>query len=201
MKTNNLKKSAVVIDRILKIIRGFARAGIIVCAVFIPLTAIFGEKIIADASTADLGYLTLKLAGDYHDYLNPAGVKSSIIITLVAAIICLVVAFLCISKLREILAPMKDGRPFETGISVKVRQMAWMVLIGGIIVEAGRAVGHVFEMRAIDLSLLFDPSSVSSFSYNYPISLWFLGGALILFVLSYVFRYGEELQKESDETL
>ena len=201
MNNERFKKSAVVIDRILKIVRGFVIAGIIVCAIFIPLTAILGEKIIADASSPKLGLITVKLIGDYHDYLDLAGVKGSIIVMLVTVIITLVVVWLCINKLREILVPMKDGRPFEAGVSGKIRQLSWIVLIGGTVAEICRTVGNIFEMKAIDLSLLFNPSAVSSFSFNYSISLWFLIGALILFVLSSVFRYGEELQRESDETL
>ena len=198
---NDLKKTATVIDKILKILRGITIAGIAVCAIFIPLTAILGEKIIADASSLSLGYLTLKLAGDYHAYLDMSGLKGSLIIMLSAAIVVLVVAFLAIRKLREIFAPMKNGCPFEEGISAKIRQLAWLVLIGGAVAEVGIAVAHVFEMRAIDLSLLFVPSAVSGITFDYPFSLWFIGAGLILLVLSYVFRYGEELQRESDETL
>ena len=201
MNTEKFKKSAAVIDRILKIIRGFVIAGIIVSAVFIPLTAILGEKVVADSSSAEFGYLTVKLAGDFHDYLNPNGIKGSIIITLVTSIIVLIAVLLCLNKLREILVPMKEGRPFETGISAKIRQLALMVLIGGAIAEVGRAVGSVFEMKAMDLSLLFNPSAVSGISFHYSISFWFIAGALLLFFLSFVFRYGEELQRESDETL
>ena len=64
MENEKLIKSANIIDRILKILRGFALAGVIVSAVFIPLTLIFGTKVIADASHLVLGNLTLTMAGD-----------------------------------------------------------------------------------------------------------------------------------------
>ena len=46
-----------------------------------------------------------------------------------------------------------------------------------------------------------DHPAVESVMYNYSIRLWFVAVALVLFFLSYVFRYGEDLQRESDETL
>ena len=147
MNTGFMKTSKV-IDRILKIVQGFLVAGVIVSAIFIPLTAVLGEKVIADASTVEFGNLNMALAGNYHVYLNIAGIKVSIIVVLITAIITCVVGWLCLRKIRDILSPMKEGRPFEAGISKKIRQLA-----------------------------------------------------LILFFLSYVFRYGEDLQRESDETL
>ena len=201
MNNEKFNKSSVIIDRILKIIQGFLLAGIIVCVIFIPLTAILGEKIIADASSLTMGNVTFKLTGDFKDYLDLGNVKMSIIIKLISAVIGLAVGWLCMKKLREILSPMKEGRPFEEGISAKIRQLAFTVLIGGGISEAAKAVGTVFELKAYDLAKLFSHPSIGSITFNYSISLWFVTVALILLFLSYVFRYGEELQRESDETL
>ena len=201
MHNEKLVKTSVILDRILKIIQGFLLAGIIVSAVFIPLTAILGEKVIASASTLTLGNLTIKLSGDFHQYLDPSGIKASIIVSLASAIVALAVGWLCLKKFREILSPMKEGRPFENGISDQIRSLALTVLIGGGIAEIGRAVGAVSELKAYDLGLLFGQPHFEHITFNYSISLWFIAAALILFFISYVFRYGEELQRESDETL
>ena len=201
MEREKLAKTAVVIDRILKIVQGFLVAGVIVSAVFIPLSAILGEKIIADASSLTLGNVTLKLTGDARAYLDTAGIKASIIVMLVSSILVLAMVWYFLKKLREILVPMKEGRPFESGIASRIRSLAWTVLIGGGIGEIGRAVGAVFELKAYDLSALMDHPAVESVMYNYSIRLWFVAVALVLFFLSYVFRYGEDLQRESDETL
>ena len=194
-------KTSKIIDRILKIVQGFLVAGVIVSAIFIPLTAVFGEKIIADASTVELGGLNIALAGDYHNYLDLSGIKMSIIIVLIIAIITCAVAWLCLKKLREILSPMKEGRPFEEGISKKIRQLALIILVGGGIAEVGGAIAQVFAIKAYDLATLFNNAAIDYTTYNYNFSLWFVVVALILFFLSYVFHYGEELQRESDETL
>ena len=194
-------KTSKIIDRILKIVQGFLVAGVIVSAIFIPLTAVFGEKIIADASTVELGGLNIALAGDYHNYLDPSGIKMSIIVGLIIAIITCAVAWLCLRKIREILSPMKEGRPFAEGISKRIRQLALIILVGGGIAEVGGAIAQVFAIKAYDLATLFNNASIDYTTYNYNFSLWFVVVALILFFLSYVFHYGEELQRESDETL
>lgn len=194
-------KTSKIIDRILKIVQGFLVAGVIVSAIFIPLTTVFGEKIIADASTVELGGLNIALAGDYHNYLDSSGIKMSIIVGLIIAIITCAVAWLCLRKIREILSPMKEGRPFEEGISKKIRQLALIILVGGGIAEVGGAIAQVFAIKAYNLATLFNNAAIDYTTYNYNFSLWFVVVALILFFLSYVFHYGEELQRESDETL
>lgn len=201
MNNEKFVKTSIVVDRIFKILQGFLLAGVIVSAIFIPLTAILGDKIIADASTIKLGKLALKLSGDYRDYLDLSGIKISIIVTLVAAIVGCAAAWYCVKKFREILSPMKEGRPFEAGISDRIRRLAFTVLIGGGIAEVCRAVGSVFELKAYNLDKIFAKASLTDISYQYDISLWFVVIALILLFLSFVFRYGEALQRESDETL
>lgn len=201
MENTKLIRSAFVIDRIMKILQGFAIAGVIVAAIFIPLTAILGEKIIANASDVKLGVLDIKLAGNWADYLDVPHIKVSIIVMLIGVILVLAAGWYCLKVLREILAPMKEGVPFSAGISGKVRKLAWTVLIGGGIAEIGHTVADVFELRAYRLDTLLKTDAVASISYDYSISLWFVIAALILFFLSYVFRSGEVLQKESDETL
>ena len=200
MENKKLMKSATVIDRILKILQGFAIAGVIVAAIFIPLTAILGEKIIADASRLNLGVLDLRLA-DAKAYLDMADIKTSIIVMLIGMILTSAAVWYCLRVLREILAPMKEGTPFAAGMAGKVRKLGWTVLIGGFVAEVGHRLSQLFEARAYQIERLLNMEAIASVDYNYSVSLWFVFAALILFFLSYIFRCGEELQKEADETL
>ena len=61
MDNTKIVKSTKIIDKILKIVQGFMAACAAVCGIFIVLTLIFKEKIIADASNPELGNLTLHL--------------------------------------------------------------------------------------------------------------------------------------------
>ena len=201
MENKKLIRGASVIDRILKIFQGFALAGVIVAVIFIPLTLIFGEKIVVNSSSVNIGVLNIHLAIDSAEYLDLDHLKMSICIMLAGMILGCAAAWYCLKVLREILAPMKEGTPFAEGISAKIRKLAWAVLIGGGIGEISSKVSSVFELRAYHIEKLLDDSVVKSISYDYKIGLWFIVAALVLFFLSYIFRYGEELQRESDETL
>ncbi len=201
MEYTKLIRSSSIIDRILKILQGFAIAGVIVAAIFIPLTLIFGEKVIASSSGLTVGELELKLSGSMESYLDMPHLKVSIIVMLIGAILVAAATWYCLKVMREILSPMKEGRPFAEGISDKVRKLAWAVLIGGGIAEIGHMLTEVFELQAYKIESLLNMNAVSSVSYDYSFSIWFVVAALILFFLSYVFRSGEALQKEADETL
>ena len=201
MENTKLIRSAVVIDRILKILQGFALAGVIVAAIFIPLTAIFGEKIIASADTLSLGALKLELSGAMENYLDFSTIKVSIIVMLVGMILVSAATWYGLKVLRGILAPMKEGTPFAEGISGKIRKLAWTALIGGGVAELGQVISEVSMVQAYQVERLVNPEFVESFTYNCSLNLWFVVAALILFFLSYIFRCGEMLQKEADETL
>ena len=203
MKSSNFARTASVIDRILKIVSGFLIAGLILCAVFIPLTAILGEKIVADASNFETGCLSILFRGEKADYLKMDTLKLNIILTLVSAMTALAAGWYCIRVLRGILVPMKEGGPFAYGISKSIKKLGWTVLIGGGLVEIGARFADLFTVRAYRLSeIIVHPNveKVSAVSTS-PIHPWFIYAALILFFLSFVFGYGEELQRESDETL
>lgn len=201
MGNEKLIKNATIIDRILKILQGFAAAGVIVAALFIPLTLIFGEKMIANADRLTIGELQLKLSGDMSAYLDMARIKSSIVVMLIGAILTAAAVWYCLRVLREIVAPMKEGQPFASGIADKIRKLGWTVLVTGAIAEIGGMITSIFELRAYQIDKIVSAGPVSEISYNYGFRLWFVFAALIIFFLSYVFRYGEALQKESDETL
>ena len=83
MENTKLSRSVAVIDRILRILQGFAVAAFIVAAIFIPLTAFLGEKIIANSSNLQIGVIYLRLSGAPESYLDTANIKASIIFMLV----------------------------------------------------------------------------------------------------------------------
>lgn len=200
MDNTKLVQSASLLDRVLVIMQGLTAAVIIASAVFIPLTAVLGEKAIADASSLTLGSLRFNLNGSVN-FLDIQNFKSSIICSLACAILAAAATRYCIKVLREILAPMIEGIPFAAGISNKIRKLAWAVLVGGFITEIGHAITASLEIKAYQIERLFNLEAISSVSYNFSLNLWFVITAMILFFLSYVFRCGEMLQKESDETL
>ncbi len=91
---------------------------------------------------------------------------------------------------RRILSPMKEGRPFEEGISDVIRKFGHFVLAATVISGFIQLVlAFVFErlgaIPADDVGISVDG----------------IFAAILIYLMSYIFRYGEELQKQADETL
>lgn len=108
-------------------------------------------------------------------------------------------AVLCCAlwTVRGLLRPMKEGRPFEDGVSRRFRRLGWIVLVGGAVCAAiDLAAQHTVAAALAGLE-----GDGLQIAVEYRTDAAFLVIALLLFLLSYIFRYGEELQKLSDETL
>ena len=179
METMKVARTARIVDRILKILQGLLVAGLIVCAVFIPLTLIFGEKIVASASTLDFDALKINFRGDMADYLDISKLKLCIIATLLSYMMAIAAGWYCI------------------------RVLGIVIMITGAVVETGSRRAEIFTLKAYRFTeLLADPAVESvKVGGNTTIFCWSIPAGLLVLFLSFVFRYGEELQQQSDETL
>lgn len=103
------------------------------------------------------------------------------------------VVYYGLSIFKGILRPMTEGRPFDTSVSGRIRKLSAVVLVGGFIHYITElAAGHMFKNNYELLGSLFKEGTVESISINYRAGLGFIIAALILYILSYVFQYGEE---------
>ena len=118
------------------------------------------------------------------------------------AAVIMAVVFYCLSVLRTILTPMKEGRPFETNVSDNIRKLGTAVLIGGAANFAAQAAASVFLSGRYEmLRSLFKDGVIDHITVTHTFDLSIIWIALFLYLLSYIFAYGEELQRQSDETL
>ncbi|MBQ4447805.1 MAG: hypothetical protein II897_05890 [Clostridia bacterium] len=198
---NNIAKTSSTLEKIFKIVQGFAFAGVIVAAVMIVFVAILGEKMIASASRLDLGKITLNLTGGKFDHLNLPAAKAHLIGMLASTAIGCAALWYGFKVLRELLNHTKSGEPFASGIARVTRKLAFTTFIGGGLIEAARVIGDFFQLKLYDLDSMFDKTIVSGYSFDFNFSLWFFFTALLLLFFSYMFRRGEELQQLEDETL
>jgi hypothetical protein len=198
MNTGKMVKTANVIDKVLRIFRVCLLAGCILCVVLMVLVPIYEEAFL-EAPQIDLGNISLAITD------NSIVDRNTLILSLEMALITDLIScasvWYAFTLILRIIAPMKEGRPFDTGVSKQIRRLAWVTLVFGGITELMRAVTSYIGVNAYDISPLLNASIVSEYSYNGKGDLSFLAGAALLFFLSYIFRYGEELQRESDETL
>ena len=197
---DSVKKIGKVLSIIARVIFRIALAGAIVCAVCAVVCAFFDSAFsVAGEYTFSLGGLDIELSPDYEFSLDL--VRSRLVATLfIGAVECIFVAI--IAKISErILASVRDEGPFTAGISQRIRTLAFVSLIGGAIVSVLDIIAEYIMIGMIDVRSLFVADSVAKISYNLDMDMSFVGVFLVLYMLSFVFRCGEELQQQSDETL
>ena len=134
-------------------------------------------------------------------YVNEQFVKLYVFAaTLGGGIICFLVYYVS-RVLRKILAPMKNGRPFEEGISANLKKVGIWVLVGGFLSELVGIVARILLINAYSVDELFASAAISKTEFVLTMNLGFVLIACVIFFLSYIFAYGHVLQQESDETL
>lgn len=206
-----LKKTANVLDMIVRILFWLCIAGAVlavVAVVLIPLSLSGAQGVIGgdDGPTTllfgltglDLGYVSLMLTGGLAGRV-PEWPYIALLAVLAAAAVALTLTVL--AALRAILRPMKEGRPFDHTVSGNLRRLSVIALFCGGVSSAADYACTQLIFHMVDVTALFDPAQVSSVTVNYRLNLSFLLVFAALVLLSYIFRYGEELQALSDETL
>ena len=82
-----------------------------------------------------------------------------------------------------------------------MKQLCWLTIGGGVCSQLASFAAGILMYKAFDFSTLFLNERITHVSMNMEMDLGFVVLALIWYMLSCIFRYGEELQKQSDETL
>ena len=172
----------------------------VACILIAFSTIVFGSKMFVDSAiTLDLDFIKFHLNDSV--YVNEQFIKLYVFAaTLCGGIICFL-AFYVSRVLRKILAPMKNGRPFEDGIADNLKKIGWGVLIGGFLSELVGVVARILLIKAYSVDELFSSEVITKTEFVFTINLNFVLVACVIFFLSYVFAYGYALQQESDETL
>ena len=197
-----LTRTSRVIDGFVKAFRGicfgFAIAAVVLLAVELVMPQAQFEKFMTMSDMmVDFGVVEVHTA---RELTLHGPVRMTVALMLACAAIALALAAWGLNLLHRVLVPMREGRPFDGSVSVTLRKLGWVTLFGGLGVELLSWAVSMLELRLYDFSEIFLPEVVTGYTVNVP-----LGGALIapvvILLLSHVFKYGEQLQKLSDETL
>lgn len=200
MENRKLIATAKNMDAIVKFIGGFMRAFGIVFAIFAVLVAVVGEPMFVDGTfSMDLDFVKLHLADGY-DEITPF-IRIYIAVGLVSvSVLCFVIRY-AIDLLRKILAPMKEGRPFDAEVPAHLRKIAWITLIAGGVLQLLGIAERVCMIHACPMEEIFSSAAIASVEYVFAMDFSFVWIFCIILFLSYIFSYGQCLQQESDETL
>lgn len=200
MENKKLMNTANTLDTIAKICGGIMRVVGVILIIFAILVLVLGEKMY-DISTIslDLDFVKLYLSEEYGE-INGLVQVYTVLGLLVVSVVCFAACY-GIKHLRKILAPMKNGRPFEEEIPVSLKKIAWVVLVSGAVIQVVGLVERVLLTKIYPIEQILASDAIERIEFVNVVDFTFVLIFGILMLLSYVFAYGQTLQKESDETL
>ena len=202
---DKLVSTARKIDTVFKIADVMLKIALVACLVCIGIVVVGeifdlpSEMIGTVDQLLEFGPLTFHVAEAFTPSIDSMLLPAALLLALGAA--CSFIGILCVKTIRAILAPMKEGKPFASEISRNLRKLGWQSLILGAAVQVMKSVSlfTLFFMQHVEELLMSEKITHVDLNASFDIS--FLIIPALLFLLAYVFRYGEELQTLSDETL
>lgn len=200
MDNVRMKKSAGAFDTVAKIVGGIFGVFGVICVIFAILVVVFGNQMFAEGSlTLDLDFVKVHLSDEYQAVTGMVKLYALTGLA-VGAVICLMVSYIC-RLIRRILAQMKAGRPFDSDVPAVIRKTAFAALICGGTAQALGMVERFIITKAYPMDAVFAADAVSKLEYAVTMDFGFVAVFCGLMLLSYIFAYGQALQRESDETL
>lgn len=204
MNEMKLMKTAKRLDAFFKVMQRIIAVCMIVMVVVVGVltvvNAVNPEAVIGeDFHMIDIGPVTVELAEELAPDNGAVLTYAWIAVALgLAAAAAVYWAFGCI---RKILAPMTVGDPFHESVSTNIKKVGYAVLVWGVISNVGKMLETSAALRYFNFESLAATGEIRSVTVNYQFDLTFLLVFFLLLLVSYIFRYGTELQRLSDETL
>ncbi|MBQ6719782.1 MAG: hypothetical protein IJN20_05485 [Oscillospiraceae bacterium] len=202
---NNLSDTAKKLDKVFEIAHIVLGALAIACIVGVALIAaayilkLDPAMIGTGYENFDIGFLELSVSKNY--------APDKWLVLLQAAITLLVSCRLMydgrkgVGYIREILHPMKEEKPFASVVSTNLKKLARLSINLGILYNIIILSEQIMTVFVYDLPALLVSEKITHVGGMFNIDLTFVVCWAFLLLLSYVFRYGEELQQLSDETI
>ena len=122
------------------------------------------------------------------------------LIFLITAIFVFII-YKAVQTLESICTFTMNHTPFDVSVSNHLKNLAKYILVGGIVFNILEVCRIMQFKQTINFDLLFNTKYVTQINFDIRLHLSFLIFAALIYLLSYIFRYGQELQQLSDETL
>ena len=202
---NNLSNTARKLDKVLEIAHIVFGALAIACIVGVAMIAaayvlrLDPSMIGTGYENFDVGFLELTVAESYAP--DKWMILLQAAITLAVSCRLMYDARRGVGYIREILNPMKEEKPFDTIVSTNLKKLAKLSINLGILGNIIILSEQIMTVFVYDLPGLLVSEKITHVGGMFNVDLTFVVYWAILLLLSYVFRYGEELQQLSDETL
>lgn len=122
------------------------------------------------------------------------------LIFLITAIFVFII-YKTVQTIESICTITMNHTPFDVRVSNHMKNLAKYILVGGIVFNILEVCRIMQFKQTINFDLLFNTKYVTQINFDIRLHLSFLVFAALIYLLSYIFRYGQELQQLSDETL
>lgn len=172
---------------------------IAVCVVILLFVSPHHEMWRNGTYSLELGHVTLELIPD--GAIPAETTRLGVISGLIFCIPVLLFGVKCLAIVQDILTPMTQGQPFDVNVSRNLRKLSFIALAAGAILEIGKIGLSALHLSSIRLDALFNPELVAGYTVEHVFNMDFILLFAVLYLMSHVFRYGQELQQLSDETL
>ncbi len=198
-KMMKISRNLNIFAKVAKEVTKAAAIVVAVCVVILLFVSAHHEMWRNGTYSLELGNVTLELIPDG---AIPAEVtRRTVISGLIFCIPVLLFAAKCLAIVQDILTPMTEGKPFDKKVSQSLRKLSFLTLAAGALWETGSMVLSALRLGSIKLDALFNPELVAGCTVEHVLNTNFIFLFAVLYLMSHVFRYGEELQQLSDETL
>lgn len=199
-----MNKTAKTLDTFVKIFQIIAIIGIVMSLVG---AAVMGVCLLLDVpteqlmdvnSTITLDNMTLTLSEDFSIALEKTFAVGMGTMCVMAVYMAILHYFMKV--LRDIFAPMKEGKPFHDSVSLNLKKLGYGGIAMFVMEAVASLVGGFLTMTVYPIQEMLG-SAVTHIDYSVEVNMAYLFLAAICFLLSYIFKYGTQLQQLSDETL
>lgn len=201
-KMENIQSLAGKLDKFLKFIFWVG----VIANVFIVLTiiwtmivgneSIFWEQLVKQSTFSNL---QITPADEFQPQMKDA--YALLVCRLVINVIWVTAYGLGIVLIRNILKPVSNAEPFDGSISRNLKKLGILIFAAGAVLDVCKFIGIYADFRVFNLVEVLHSNKIENVMLNGQIDLNFILVAIFVLLLSMIFRYGEELQQLSDETL
>ncbi len=195
------KKYMDILDKVLKAFNIAFLTLAIVMVVFAVVGFIGIPNVIIGEIENTLTVGVLELEVTENGILGAEKTNNLLAVSALIAAVQFAVAYVFVRILRKLISPVIEGNIFHPAVAENIKKLAIYVLIGGFISELLNFAGSAVVLAAYDLSAMFNEGLVANHSLTFEMNDNFIVYAGIIYLLSFVFKYGAELQAQVDETL
>lgn len=198
---NRLDQCAKAVSYVCLLASGFS----VLAGVYAGISIFSGSKIsfLTTESAIHIGSIRVEVLPEFVPEYIPSyefACKRLFFGTLFLAIYLVMISYMA-KIVRKILEPVKEARPFDMQVYKNMKKLGIWIVIRGVIWEAVKAVTEAMTFFAYNIPTLFDSEKIAGYSLEFTFNPEFLMTAAVVFLLSYVFKYGAVLQTLSDETI